>query len=81
MEEMYKAGSYTPLSMEEYANAVARSIAYLPKDTVIQRITGDPHPKELIAPMWALKKKDVMTAIHATMKKEGLYQGRFYESR
>jgi len=78
MEDMYKRGIYTPLTMEDYALAVARFIAYLPKDMVIQRITGDPHPDELVAPMWALKKREVINTIHHVITTENLYQGTLY---
>jgi len=75
LESMLLAGNYTPLSREEYTNAVADFIANLREDIVIQRITGDPHPGELIEPKWALEKGKVRTAIHQALADQGITQG------
>ena len=80
METMFRQGTYTPLSMDEYAQAVAHVIAHLRDDMVIQRITGDPHTDELVAPAWALDKIQVRTAIHEKMEQLDLYQGRYYST-
>jgi len=75
LEGLYSSGAYTPLGMGEYAQACAEFLAHLPADMVVQRITGDPHPHELIAPAWALEKQRVLDAIHAYMHSRGLRQG------
>ena len=66
--------------MDEYAHAVARFISMLPKDMVIQRITGDPHPDELVAPLWAFDKRRVRDLIYSVMLEQGLYQGKYNSS-
>ena len=78
LEQMYADGSYKPLSLKEYSEGVAQFIACLPPEMVVQRITGDPHPNELVAPLWALEKKKVLAEIHKTMNDLGLYQGKNY---
>ncbi len=78
LEKMLEAGIYKPLLLEEYAEGVARFIACLPPEMIIQRITGDPHPDELIAPSWALQKKKVLDKIHGTINKMELFQGKNY---
>ncbi|MEN6473781.1 MAG: TIGR01212 family radical SAM protein [Syntrophaceae bacterium] len=75
LEGLYSAGSYTPLELDDYAMAVAEFLAHLPADMVVQRITGDPHPQELVAPAWALEKLRVISAIHGYMHTHGLRQG------
>jgi len=80
MEILYRKGLYRPLEMDEYAHAVARFISMLPKDMVIQRITGDPHPDELVAPLWALDKRRVRDLIYSVMLEQGLYQGKYNSS-
>lgn len=75
LEGMLLEGSYTPLSLEEYARAAAGFIAELRQDIVIQRITGDPHPAELVEPKWALGKGTVRTAIHRALAEQGITQG------
>ncbi len=57
LEKWYLSGKYNPLTREEYVDIVSHFISYLPDSVVIQRITGDPHREELVAPMWALEKQ------------------------
>jgi len=78
LEKMLDAGIYTPLTLEDYAEGVAEFLASLPPDIIIQRITGDPHPDELVAPLWALDKKKVLDEIHKRMNSQGVYQGKNY---
>ena len=50
----------------------------LPQDMVIQRLTGDPHPAELVAPLWSLKKAETLALIKETLEKRDTWQGKFY---
>jgi hypothetical protein len=50
METLYREGRYRCLAQEEYAELVCDFLELLPPDMVIQRLTGDPHPGELVAP-------------------------------
>ncbi len=54
LETMYNQGLYTCLTRDEYVELVCEFIEHLPKHIIIQRITGDPHVDELVAPLWAL---------------------------
>ncbi len=72
---MFHAGGYAPLSLEEYSASVVRFIALLRKDIVIQRITGDPHPEELVEPRWALRKGTIRQTIHQEFDRSGITQG------
>lgn len=75
LERMYEEGRYRPLTGDVYAGAVAAFIAHLRSDIVVQRITGDPHPEELIEPVWALDKAAVRAAVHREMELSNLRQG------
>ena len=75
LEYLFLRGEYEPLSMNGYARAAAAFIAHLRDDIVIQRITGDPHPEELVAPAWALDKGTVRAAVHRELDASGLSQG------
>lgn len=75
LEDLYSKGGYTPLSLDGYARATAAFISHLREDIVIQRITGDPHPDELVAPLWALEKVRVREAIHQALAADNLSQG------
>ncbi|MDT8273122.1 MAG: TIGR01212 family radical SAM protein [Desulfomonilia bacterium] len=78
LEALYRNGTYQPLTLEEYARAVALFISFLREDIVIQRITGDPHPEELVAPLWAREKNRVRECIHQSLVELDLRQGTNY---
>ena len=76
LEDMYRAGAYRCLTREEYARAAGEFLSLLRPDVIIQRLTGDPHPDELTAPLWALEKQKNLEAVREYMTKRGLYQGK-----
>ena len=75
---MYRSGSYRCLTREEYTQAVGEFLALLPPGMIIQRLTGDPHADELVAPLWALEKQRNLEAIREYMSINGLSQGKIY---
>ncbi len=76
MEELYRSGRYECLTEADYVDTASAFLSRLPPRTVIQRLTGDPHPAELVAPLWALKSRNrVLAAIRARMDELGLSQG------
>ena len=78
LEQMYRTGAYSCLSRDRYAAAAGEFIALLPPHMIIQRLTGDPHPEELVAPLWALEKARNIKAVQTYMETNGLYQGKYY---
>ena len=48
----------------------------IPAGTVIQRLTGDPDRRELVAPQWALQKNETIKMIEAELKMRGSRQGK-----
>ncbi len=75
MARWYKEGRYHCLTREEYIRIVSHFVAMLPPSVVIQRLTGDPHRHELVAPLWALEKQQNLQAIIRYMHNHGLSQG------
>lgn len=75
LAEIYERGEYTPMSMEEYVDAVALALTLLPEDTVIGRLTGDGMQSELLAPEWSRKKTVVINNIDKKMHALNLVQG------
>ncbi|MGA2404897.1 MAG: TIGR01212 family radical SAM protein, partial [Syntrophobacteraceae bacterium] len=63
LDEMYSSGAYSCLSRDGYAAAVGEFLALLPPHMIIQRLTGDPHPEELVSPAWALDKPRNLKAV------------------
>ncbi len=78
LERLYRAGKYQPLSQGEYADLVAEALAHLPPQVVIQRLTGDPRPGELVAPAWAADKSGTRKLIEEILKQRSLYQGKYH---
>ncbi len=77
LEALYRAGRYKCLEQQEYVDLVCDFLEHIPKDMVIQRLTGDPHPEELVAPQWSLKKTETLHRIRDTLKKRDSWQGKF----
>lgn len=76
LEDLYTQGDFCCLEQTEYADLVCDVLERLPADMIIQRLTGDPHPAELVAPRWALKKKQTLDMIKAVLEKRDTWQGR-----
>ncbi len=76
LEKLYHKGKYRCLEQNEYIDIVCDFIERLPEDVVIQRLTGDPHPYELVAPSWSLKKDNTLALIWDTMEKRDSFQGK-----
>jgi len=51
-------------------------LEHLPAEMVIQRLTGDPHRHELVAPQWALEKNDNVALIRQRMIERDTWQGK-----
>lgn len=75
LAEIYKAGTYTPLTKEEYIALVGDCIAHLREDIVIHRLTGDGDKNTLLAPLWSLRKRDVLNTLHKYLKENQIRQG------
>ena len=56
----YLAGKFKCLTEDEYIDLLKSSLAVLPDDMVIHRMTGDGDKKILIAPLWSGNKKRVL---------------------
>ncbi len=77
LEALYRQGNYRCLEQQEFADLVCDFIELLPQKMIIQRLTGDPHPKELVAPLWSLKKDETIALINDTLKKRNTWQGKY----
>lgn len=76
MEELYRSGQYRCLEQDEYVDLVCDVLERLPKNVVIQRLTGDPHKHELVAPQWALEKNENVALIRERLEKRDTWQGK-----
>jgi radical SAM protein (TIGR01212 family) len=78
LEALYRAGAFHCLGRREYVELVADVLERLPPDVVIQRLTGDPHPEELIAPKWCLDKAGTLNDIRTALERRDTWQGKLW---
>lgn len=74
-EQMYYDGKIKVFELDEYVNLVCDELELLPYDTVVQRITGDGGRDTLVAPLWSVKKFDVMNGVDREMNRRRIFQG------
>jgi uncharacterized protein len=79
VETLYRQGHYRCLTREEYAEFVCDFLEVLPEKMIIQRLTGDPHPEELVEPLWALEKSKNLLCIQEALERRNTWQGKFFK--
>jgi uncharacterized protein len=75
LARLHQAGEYVCLSEDQYVNLAVDFIERLPPHLVIHRLTGDPHPQELVAPAWCLNKSRVLGRLREEFARRGSRQG------
>lgn len=81
LDRMLKTGGYFPMEQEEYVDMVCDFLELLPERIIIQRITGDPHPDELRAPLWAGQYRETFNMIQTTLETRDTFQGKKYRKK
>jgi len=76
LETLYRQGRYRCLEQVEYIDLVCDFLERLPQGMVIQRLTGEPHPAELVAPNWTLQKAVTLELIQANLEARDTWQGK-----
>ncbi|HJX31324.1 MAG TPA: TIGR01212 family radical SAM protein [Thermodesulfobacteriota bacterium] len=76
LEKMYREKKITPLEQKEFVELTCDFLEILPPFVVIQRLTGDPDPKELVAPEWTLRKNETLQLIHQELERRDSRQGK-----
>ncbi len=72
---MYGRGEVAVMGRDEYAGLVCDFLELLDPRILIHRLTGDGGHDNLIAPLWSLKKFEVLNLIDAEMERRGIHQG------
>lgn len=78
LREFLNTGKIIPMEKDEYINLVCDQLEILPEEMVIHRLTGDGKRDELLAPLWSLKKWEVLNRIDDEMKRRNTFQGSRY---
>ena len=75
LAELYSKDKFHILTREEYVDIVCDQLELLKETIVINRVTSDPNPDELIAPTWLIKKFGVLNEIDKEMSRRKSFQG------
>jgi len=78
LEALYRQGDYRCLEQQAYIDLVCDFLERIPPEIIIQRLTGDPHPEELVAPQWSRRKSQTLQLINDTLEERDTWQGKFY---
>jgi hypothetical protein len=63
LERLHREGAFAPLSLDEYCQRLVGALYALSEGTIVQRLTADAHPPQLIAPEWIARKNDVLARL------------------
>lgn len=75
---LYRKKPFHILTLEEYADIIADSLAFLPPEMTIHRLTGDGPADLLAAPLWSRDKRRVLNTINHTLRSRDLWQGKYF---
>ena len=75
----YLDNPFNIITRDEYIELVVKQLELLRPEVVIERLTGDPIKKDLLAPDWVLNKTTILNDIDKLMRKLDTYQGSKYE--
>lgn len=75
LEMLYRQGGVRMLDRDEYVGLVCDFLERLTPEMSIQRLTGDGGHDHLVAPLWSLKKFEVLNAIDYELERRGSRQG------
>ena len=78
LEKLYLNGDLKVNTKEEYLEKVINILENISPEIVIHRLTGDGDRETLVAPLWSIKKIDVLNSIHKELKRRNTYQGKLY---
>jgi len=76
LEHIWRGGGYVPSTRDAYVQAVIAGLELLRPDIIVHRLNADPQPDELLAPMWAANKRDVLETLRRRMEVQDSRQGR-----
>ena len=77
--QMYKSGSYTPITLDYYLDSASYILTHINPDIIIHKVSGDAPKELLLAPEWNLHKKWIMNGLDKLLKEQNLYQGIYYK--
>lgn len=79
--KMYENGEFRVFEKDEYVSLVCDQLEIIHPETVIQRITGDGARDSLIAPLWSIKKFDVLNGVDKELIRRDSWQGKKFSDK
>ena len=79
LDALYQRGEYKCLEQQAYVDLVCDFLERIPSEIVVQRLTGDPHRSELVAPAWSLNKTETLEQIRKTLETRDSWQGKYFK--
>lgn len=75
LEQMYVHGEVKTMDRDDYAGLVCDFLELLDPAILIHRLTGDGGHDNLIAPLWSLRKFEILNLIDAELSRRNTHQG------
>lgn len=75
MAKLYLQEKFPLLSLEEYIEIVCGQLRMLDENIIIGRLTGDGKKEDTLAPLWTIKKVDVLNGIDKYMIRNNIFSG------
>nr|WP_246109903.1 TIGR01212 family radical SAM protein [Roseimaritima multifibrata] len=73
------SGKVEMMQRDEYIETVVDFLERIPRDVIVERVSGDAPPDFLIAPLWCLEKSALRLAIEKEFARRGTQQGDRFE--
>lgn len=77
-KDYLKDPSIYTLTKDSYIEILCNAISITKPNIVIHRITGDGKREDIITPLWSIKKWELLNSIHSYLKKNNIYQGKYF---
>ena len=74
-------GEVRLMERDVYVNTLIDFLERLPRNIVVERISGEAPPVYFLGPSWALDKPGVLNAVEQEMQRRDTWQGKHYESK
>ncbi len=75
LARLYLSTNFYIMSFEEYIDLLVEQLEHLRENIVVQRISGDAIPSELIEPKWSINKRNIANSLDKKMSMLDTYQG------
>ena len=76
-EKMFRDGCFQTFELDDYVGLICDQLEIIDSDIVMQRLTGDGARESLVAPLWSIKKFEVLNAIDKELERRDSFQGKY----